>query len=1057
MTDKRSYLRGASVLAVLSLGLAAPALAQTQSTADKTTDVEEVVVTGSYIAGTPEDAALPVDVIGANDLKKQGNPTIVQLVKTITASQSAIGESNRYNAGAGTASINLRGFGASRTLTLFNGRRLADSVSGAAQGGGADLNFIPTAAVGRIEILKDGAAATYGSDAIGGVVNFITRTDLNGFEVEGEYNAIDGSKGDYQSSVAFGKKFENGSILLTAGYRHRSRLDIHDRDWAIGSFADTGGYNGAGGFTGAANPGFYQANVPAAQRTLAANASFRDNGCAELGGTLTNTVTLPNPISGQQGNAATASVAIPVNPLSPQTATSVCRFQFSNFNDLVNHEDHYQLYGEVNFNFTDDLRFHAEAAWNRNNVPNQRLSPANLSTQFPTPTSLGGESGSVFTPGAQNFFVPYNVPATNPGLIDLYTTCAAPLTAAQCASMRGAGGVDISQTTWRAIAFAGHPTNKDLADHQDIEQTEYRVSAGISGKVIEGINFDSAITYMEVKQITNTSDLLVDRIQLALNGFGSTSADPTSCSAAERAVAANAGNNAVGCYFFNPFSNSVAVSAITGASNPFYRGGANARLANNPQTLAWMYGNYTNTFTNQLLVGDLVFSGKTGITLPGGDVAWAAGAQWRYARLDLNYGDLNNYQINPCVDSIVDGTPVCGAPAGPIQFFGSNANSDTDRTVTALFGEVKIPIFDTLEANFAVRYEDYKGGIGSTTNPKLALRWQALDFLAFRGSISRTFRAPTSLQTVNSCATGVSNIGGQYRAVQTCGNPDLAPEKATAYNIGTIVKYGGFQATLDYYNFDFKGELTTESAARLFASMFPTGLAVTDPSHPCNAAAFAPLKARFQFAAGTCAAGNVLRIDSFNVNGPNTKTSGVDFKATYSWDDFLLDGSSWSAGVETTYLIKYARGAFSLLGAPAVVFTAPEDRAGLYDLTVSFFSYPKWRGNGFLNFNRGPISARWQVRYTEGTRPAFGTTFFKEVPTSTGVGYELQYPGKTKAYWQHDLTASYQLPWMDTLVTASVQNIFDKDPPFAFSNFNYDYTSGNPLGRTYKLNVRTRF
>src|SRR5436190_3140207 len=174
---QRSYLCGASALAlVMSLGLAGSALAQTQ-TADKATDVEEVVVTGSYIAGTPEDAALPVDVLSSKDLEAQGSPTVVQLVKTITASTSGIGESNRYNGGAGTASINLRGFGANRTLSLFNGRRMADSPAAAFQGGGADLNFIPTAAVGRIEILKDGAAATYGSDAIGGVVNFLTRTD----------------------------------------------------------------------------------------------------------------------------------------------------------------------------------------------------------------------------------------------------------------------------------------------------------------------------------------------------------------------------------------------------------------------------------------------------------------------------------------------------------------------------------------------------------------------------------------------------------------------------------------------------------------------------------------------------------------------------------------------------------------------------------------------------------------------------------------------------------------------------------------------------------------
>jgi len=1030
-----------------SFGLAATAHAQAGAAAKPAPqEVEEVVVTGSYIAGTPENAAVPVDVIGSADLKKQGNPTVVQLVKTIPSSQSALGESNRYNGGAGTASINLRGFGASRTLALMNGRRMADSPAAAFQGGGADLNFIPTAAIGRIEILKDGAAATYGSDAVGGVINFITRKDLDGFEVEGEYNAIKKSNGDYSANFAWGKKFDAGNILLTAGYRHRSRLDLRDRDWGIQDFASSGGYNGAGGWTGAANPGFY------VQNTVAGAFVLRDNGCAELGGTLTNTVTLPNPLNGTLGQTATIAVPVPVNAASPQTASSVCRFQFSNFNDLVNHEDHYQLYAEVNYDLSDHLRFHGEAAWNRNNVPNQRLSPANLSTQFPTPTTLGGTSGSTANPGALNFFVRYNVPANNPGLIDLYTTCAAPLTAAQCTAARAAGGLDISQTTFRAIAFAGHPLNADKADHQDIEETEWRISGGFTGDFWdEKIHFDTAITYMESTQTTNTNDLLVDRIQLGLNGFASLDNDPNSCTQAERANAANAGNNAVGCYFFNPFTNSVATSAVNGAANPFYRGGANAAVANNPHAVAWLYGNYTNQFTNQLLVADVVFSGKSGINLPGGEIQWAAGSQWRYDRQQLTYGDLNNYKVNPCVDSIDDGTPVCGAPAGPIQFFGSNANSDTDRQVFAAFGELKIPLLDTLEASAAIRYENYRGGIGSTTNPKIALKWQALDWLAFRGSASNTFRAPTSTQVTNACATGVANIGGQYRAVQTCGNPDLQPEKARAYNAGVLVNFHGFTASVDYFKFNFKGELTTESSSRLFATLFPAGTGVG------NCGAIPALQARFQFAGGVCNAANVLRIDTFNVNGPNTKTDGLDFKANYAIDDLLMDGTQWNAGVDATRLLHYKRGAFSLLGAPSVIFTAPEDRAGLYDLTANFFSYPKLRATGFLSVNKAKLNVRWQVRYTEGTSPAFGTTLFREVanPSATG-GYDLVPLGKSKAYWQHDLIVRYELPW-NTTATATIANVFDKDPPFVASQFNYDYTNGNPLGRTYKINLRTKF
>ena len=127
---------------------------------------------------------MPVDVIGRQDLQKQGSPTTVNLVKNITAAQSSIGESNRFlGTAAGAATVNLRGFGSARTLVLFNGQRMAPSPAAVAIES-VDINFIPNVAIGRIEILKDGAAATYGSDAVGGVVNFITRRDLDGFEVD---------------------------------------------------------------------------------------------------------------------------------------------------------------------------------------------------------------------------------------------------------------------------------------------------------------------------------------------------------------------------------------------------------------------------------------------------------------------------------------------------------------------------------------------------------------------------------------------------------------------------------------------------------------------------------------------------------------------------------------------------------------------------------------------------------------------------------------------------------------------------------------------------------
>ena len=1042
---KSRFFCGVSVVAVaLSSAFWAPAAFAATAAASTTTDastaeVSEVVVTGSLIVGTPKDAAIPVDVVSTENLAKQGSPTVLQLVKTLTASTSGLGESNRYNGGAGTATVNLRGFGSSRTLVLFNGRRMADTPQAAFQGGGADLNFIPSAAIGRVEILKDGAAATYGSEAIGGVVNFITRTDLKGFEVEGDYSSIRNTKGDYRGSIAWGWKGDAGNILLTAGYRHRSRLDAQDRSWAVKPFQSPF----YGGWSGNSNPGNYIRNVLNGPATTL----FRDNGCNELGGQLTIT---------------SAVAANGIVPIATPIVGATCRFQFTNFNDLVNQEDHYQLYGEVNLQVSETTKFHAEVAWTRENVPDIRISPANGNTQFPTPTSLGGDSGSLSTPGALNFFVRYNVPGNNPGLLDLTgqapgSSCAIPATLypGACATIIGDGakGVDISQTAFRFIANAGAPGGLDGADRQQVQTTSWRASAGFHGTMFGNIHWDTNILYMNSAFKGNISDLLVDRVQLALDGYGSkvgaSAAD--SCNPSKQ-ILANAGNAAVGCYFFNPFTNSVAVSATNHQTNPFYRGTANPAVINNVDVLKWLYGNYDTFSTNQLMVAEGLLSADLPITLPGGAVQAAAGVQYRWDRSTVTYGRFFNNQITPCVDSVNDGTPICGAPNGPLIFFGSNANSDYTRTVGAIYGEIKAPITDTFEIDFAARFEHFSNGIGNTTNPKVSAKWQVMPWFALRGSAGTTFRAPSSAAVNPGCAIGVANLGGQYRAVQTCGNATLVPETAKNYNVGFIVEHAGFLATLDYYRINFKGELTTETSASIYGAMFPTA------AGHCGDPAFAPLQARFQFAGGTCLSTNVLRVDTFVVNGPSTMTDGLDLRLSYDWGGWW--DANYQVGVEGTRLMHYQRGAFTLLGAPQITFAAAFDRAGTSDLQSAFFSFPQDRANFWLNFHKNNVNLRYQVRYQEGTRAAIGTANDVLVPVPVDAthpeGYAAGTIGKTKDFWQHDLTVQYQAPWNVT-ITASIQNIFDTGPSFAPSNYNYDYTTGNPLGRVFEIGAKAKF
>ena len=220
--------------------------------------VDEVIVTGSYIKQSAEDAPVPVDVINSEELFNLGSPSVVELIKTLGVSSGVDGETNQFQSNGleGTANVNLRGLGAGRNLVMLNGRRNVFSPYPISEQQQlfVDINMIPGVAIDRVELLKDGAAATYGSDAISGVVNFITRNDFEGYEMALSHKDIDGSDGDQDLGLIWGKNFGKTHVMASFGYNKRNKLQARSRDWAVQNY----GYKGNTlGYTGIPNPGSY--------------------------------------------------------------------------------------------------------------------------------------------------------------------------------------------------------------------------------------------------------------------------------------------------------------------------------------------------------------------------------------------------------------------------------------------------------------------------------------------------------------------------------------------------------------------------------------------------------------------------------------------------------------------------------------------------------------------------------------------------------------------------------------------------------------------------------
>lgn len=187
---------------------------------ERSARLEEVVVTGTRIKGSELDSASPVTIIGAEAIYNSGISNVEDLLQELTASAGPAGNStNAYwtSNGYGTAQTNLRGMGINRTLVLLNGRRIVNGGTGA--NSSVDLNMIPAALIERIEVLKDGASAVYGADAVAGVVNIITKTDFDGAKLDMKYGATTQSDGENSEfNFTFGGDYDKGNIVVNLSY-----------------------------------------------------------------------------------------------------------------------------------------------------------------------------------------------------------------------------------------------------------------------------------------------------------------------------------------------------------------------------------------------------------------------------------------------------------------------------------------------------------------------------------------------------------------------------------------------------------------------------------------------------------------------------------------------------------------------------------------------------------------------------------------------------------------------------------------------------------------------
>jgi len=804
-------------VASLALGIAmisAPAFAQVTGeeavVADTSADGapveagEVIVVTGSRIRQPNLESASPITVISSEEIGQTGTTRVEDLVNSLPQVFAGQG-SNIANGATGTATLNLRGLGAERTLVLVNGRRL---VPGDPTTSAADINVIPAALIKRVDVLTGGASSVYGADAVAGVVNFVMDTEFEGFKLDTQYSvynhqnrnnsrytdALDArgfgyprgsvtDGGTFDATLAFGTSFDDGRGRATAyvGYRKIKPVTQANRDYSACALSartqaqfDANGqlYTCGGSATSPTGTLFaYDSDDPRTSSFTSLTYQFGANRSLLPGFTPFNFA----PTNYFQRNDERYTAGVFADYEISEALHPYMEFMFMDDRTVA------QIAPSGNFGNTLSL-----------NCDNPLLGASQLAVICDNENLLVSPApGDAFT-------VVGNVAAENAARI-----------------ARGQGEPLLGTTAFGFIdPTTGATYNRGFAQilrrnieggsrRDDLQHTSYRAVLGTRGDISPAWSYDVYYQYGRTNFAeTYTNDLSVTRLTRALDVVNDANGNPVCRSALD-----GTDTNCVPWDIFSPGTSQPSAAATAYLSTPGFQRGI---------------------VSEQVLSGYVAGSlGEYGFMSPWAEdgVSIVLGGEYRKEKLEFlsdvafQTGDL----------------PGQGAPTLPVS--GSF-------NVKEFFTEVAIPIVQnswlhdfTITGGY--RYSDYSTG-ATTDTYKIEGELAPTRDIRIRGGYNRAVRAPTvqdffapqrvaldgSTDPCSGAAITASDIGclaqglsvgqvvapnpaGQYNGL-IGGNPNLVPEIADTYTAGVVLTptfLPGFSASVDYFNIKVEGAI----------------------------------------------------------------------------------------------------------------------------------------------------------------------------------------------------------------------------------------------------------
>ncbi|KRA45364.1 TonB-dependent receptor [Pseudoxanthomonas sp. Root630] len=993
---------------------AAPAPQAEAAPADDAKTLDKVVVVGSHIQGAATTDALPVLVIGAEQIDAAGAISGDELMRTIPQMGDVLFDASNNpqtsNAARGDVnSVNLRSLGVGNTLVLLNGRRLVQhptsqgtSDTGTVPVQSFNSNAIPVSGLDRMEILLDGAAAIYGADAVAGVVNTVLQTDFDGVSASARYGTAEGTgMNEFETNVFAGKNFDRGNVSVFLNYTDRSELMAADQEFTSTDdlralFADYPDFAGLTALDGRSS------HTPWARLTVGPRAVIRSNGVA-----VTNTAGAfrIQPSSFGCGVSLGNDLCLASGNHNFNTTNREMRYDTRYGTTVRPSVERFNAYLTGHYALDNGVEAFGEVGYYQ--AVSEALQPpvVNLNSLWIPASNYWNPFGATTLPdGTPN-------PNRLPGLTNV-----------------PAAGLPVQMSNYRYVDTGFQRVR--------VENYQARFLAGLRGEW-NGWNWETALLYSEAEAKDRSPNINMTALQqqLAL-------ATPDA---------------------YNPFSGGCVGTPMHSDCSPSSQAAIDAIVFD-----------LVRKSRTTLTMADFKMSRADLFALPAGEVGVAFGAE---ARRETQEDDRDanldgTYTFTDMVTGETNLSNVAAVSPNPDTRGSRNVGSAyVEFAVPLVSADMDIPLVHRLDMQLAGRYEHYSD-FGSVAKPKVALAWDVVEGVRLRGSYSEGFRAPNLEQTnatqYSRLASGVDHIrceadlrAGRIASFSACGqntagasllvagNPDLEPEESTNTSYGVVFqptfipeRFGNFTFTVDRWKIkqeQIVGLLGAQTALTLdYLNRVEGG------SNPLVVRA-AATQEDIDFFAGTGIdpVGQVIAINDRFINLQPQTAGGLDIGM--DWSLRRTRFGSFSASLNATKLLEFTRDPGDIVNALYAARAAGtiDPLTPLPDPSqlIGQNGRPEWRASGSLTWNKGP----WRVGYSAQYMSSF------EQPQLLGASGD---PWVVDDRLFHNLYGQYRFP-DGTALRLGVRDLTDEGP--ALADGGYRGSLHNPWGRYFYVNIARSF